>query len=98
MGAIVSRKSLTRRDHNLGKVPHNRRKEKLNILQGSWIHVGKREREPEARTSTVLVRRKGKQSIVRSLHKYPDGSIVLLRILKGVQATPTLLGCMEMIR
>jgi predicted ATP-dependent serine protease len=56
------------------------------------------ERELEAGTSSTSKRRKGKQPIVRSPHKHLNSSIVLPRILEGVQATPSLLGCIERLQ
>jgi hypothetical protein len=57
--------------------------------------LGMEYREVEAGTSSMLLRRKGKQPLARSPHKKTKALIILLHILEGVQAMPTLLGCVE---
>jgi hypothetical protein len=59
---------------------------------------GVEHRQAEVGTSRVLVRRKGKNPMERSLRKQLDKNIILSLIQEGVQATPTLLGCMEKLK
>jgi hypothetical protein len=82
--------------HNLWWGLCSRRKYKLEDIMGKpesgW------EGELEVGTSSTPTQRKGKQPIMWSPCKQPDASIILPCIPEGVQATPSLLGCIERIR